>query len=66
LINPLAVGVTLGGLLLDILVPRPKPLVGTTAGYLSSPVSHLPEDTLDPEDEQYESPPIASGISVRH
>lgn len=26
--NPLAVGVTLGGLLLDIVVPRPKPRVG--------------------------------------
>ena len=26
--NPLAVGVTLGGLLLDVVVPRPKPRVG--------------------------------------
>ena len=26
--NPLAIGVTLGGLLLDHLVPRPKPRVG--------------------------------------
>jgi hypothetical protein len=26
--NPLAIGVTLGGLLLDVLVPRPKPRVG--------------------------------------
>lgn len=26
--NPLAIGVTLGGLLLDVVVPRPKPRVG--------------------------------------
>ncbi|HSC03358.1 MAG TPA: hypothetical protein VLC49_08570 [Solirubrobacteraceae bacterium] len=28
--NPLAIGVTLGGLLLDVLVPRPKPRAGIT------------------------------------
>jgi hypothetical protein len=26
--NPLAIGVTLGGLLLDVVVPRPKPRAG--------------------------------------
>jgi hypothetical protein len=26
--NPLAIGVTVGGLLLDVLAPRPKPRVG--------------------------------------
>jgi hypothetical protein len=26
--NPLAIGVTVGGLLLDVLVPRPKPRIG--------------------------------------
>jgi hypothetical protein len=26
--NPLAIGVTLGGLLLDVIAPRPKPRVG--------------------------------------
>lgn len=26
--NPLAIGVTLGGLLLNVVVPRPKPRVG--------------------------------------
>ena len=31
--NPLAISVTLGGLLLDILVPRPKP----RAGYVQEP-----------------------------
>jgi hypothetical protein len=28
--NPLAIGVTLGGVLLDVLVPRPKPRAGIT------------------------------------
>ena len=27
--NPLAIGVTLGGLLLDVVVPRPKPRIGS-------------------------------------
>ncbi len=27
--NPLAIGVTLGGLLLDIVAPRPKPRAGS-------------------------------------
>jgi len=28
MLNPLAIGVTVGGLLLDVLCPRPKPRVG--------------------------------------
>ena len=28
MLNPLAIGVTLGGLLLDLVVPRPKPRAG--------------------------------------
>jgi hypothetical protein len=28
--NPLAIGVTLGGLLLDLVAPRPKPRAGMT------------------------------------
>ena len=46
LINPLAIGVTIGGLLLDVLVPRPKPLVGTVPGNPSPLKRHLSEDTL--------------------
>jgi hypothetical protein len=30
MLNPLAIGVTLGGLVLDVVVPRPKPRVGTS------------------------------------
>jgi hypothetical protein len=39
-INPLAVGVTIGGLLLDVVVPRPKPRVGPLPV-----VAHWSEDT---------------------
>jgi len=28
MLNPLAIGVTVGGLLLDVIAPRPKPRVG--------------------------------------
>jgi hypothetical protein len=38
--NPLAIGVTLGGLLLDVVVPRPKPRVGLP--HELSPVSDHP------------------------
>ena len=34
--NPLAIGVTLGGLLLDIVAPRPKPRAGIATESLSS------------------------------
>ena len=44
MINPLAVGVTIGGLLLDIVVPRPKPRIGPSPSYLPA-VSHWSEDT---------------------
>lgn len=39
MLNPLAIGVTVGGLLLDVLVPRPKPRVGAQAesSLLSAP-----------------------------
>ena len=30
MLNPLAIGVTLGGLVLDVVVPRPKPRVGNS------------------------------------
>jgi hypothetical protein len=59
--NPLAIGVTLGGLLLDVVVPRPKPRAGIPYEYslLSHhAVSRTPWPTTDGE---YESPPIASG-----
>jgi hypothetical protein len=38
--NPLAIGVTIGGLLLDVIAPRPKPRAGMTHEFslLSAPV----------------------------
>jgi hypothetical protein len=59
-INPLAIGVTIGGLLLDIVVPRPKPRVGTASSYLP-PVRRRPEDTFAHAHVEYERRPVASG-----
>jgi hypothetical protein len=60
--NPLAIGVTLGGLLLDVVAPRPKP----RAGYSQEPsllstraVPRTPR--RDTTIEAYDSPPVASG-----
>jgi hypothetical protein len=62
-INPLAIGVTLGGLLLDTLVPRPKPRFGVSPDSLGSVTWRRPEDTLVHLREEYERPPVASGAS---
>ena len=63
MINPLAIGVTLGGLLLDIVVPRPKPQVGIVQEPLPPASRHRLEDTLGYLHEQHERPPVASGAS---
>lgn len=60
--NPLAIGVTLGGLLLDVVVPRPKPRAGLPqeAPLLSGrTVPRTPQ--LDRAIEAYDSTPVASG-----
>jgi hypothetical protein len=62
-INPLAIGVTIGGLLLDIVVPRPKPRVGTASSSLP-PVRRRLEDTLVRAPLEYERSPVASGASL--
>jgi hypothetical protein len=62
LINPLAIGVTIGGLLLDIIVPRPKPRVGPAPSSLPS-AARRPEDTLVHAREEHERMPVASGAS---
>jgi hypothetical protein len=61
--NPLAIGVTLGGLLLEIVAPRPKPRVGPASepSLLSTRAgSRTPggEAILA----QYDGTPIASGL----
>jgi hypothetical protein len=58
--NPLAIGVTLGGLLLDVLVPRPKPRAGfAREPFLLSPraVSRTPHH--ESAHEEYDNPPLA-------
>ena len=63
MINPLAISVTLGGLLLDVLVPRPKPQVGAAYESLPSASRFRPEDNLGHAHEQHERPLVASGAS---
>jgi hypothetical protein len=62
-INPLALGVTIGGLLLDVVVPRPKPQVGTVEDTLSLSARFRREDSFGQQPGQHERPPIASGAS---
>jgi hypothetical protein len=63
LLNPLAIGVTLGGLFLDVVVPRPKPRAGYAL--LSSElagaraVSRTPRSRMGHEEQ--EVAPIAGG-----
>jgi hypothetical protein len=64
LINPLAIGVTIGGLLLDVAVPRPKPRVGPETSSLPS-VGRWPEDNLVRTRVEHERPPVASGVWKR-
>ncbi len=64
MINPLAIGVTIGGLLLDIVVPRPKPRVGSASSSLPQVRRRL-EDTSAQMRTEYERPPVASGGPLR-
>ena len=61
--NPLAIGVTLGGLLLDAVAPRPKPRAGfsTECSLLSDrAVTRTPWPAT--ADVAYDDPPVASGL----
>jgi hypothetical protein len=60
--NPLAIGVTIGGLLLDVIAPRPKPRAGCTREFslLSAPaVPRTPRAATMIE--EYDGTPVASG-----
>jgi hypothetical protein len=59
--NPLAIGVTLGGLLLDVIAPRPKPRAGIAyePSLLSTPA--VSRTVRGPQVAQYDGPPVASG-----
>jgi len=63
--NPLAIGVTVGGLLLDVVAPRPKPRVGTPdeLSLLSSPSgSRTPRPSRAPV--EHDGPLVASGCNT--
>jgi hypothetical protein len=60
LLNPLAIGMTLGGLLLDVIAPRPKPRVGLPLE--SSPLTRTAGSrTPLAVPEVHEGQPVASG-----
>ena len=60
--GPLAIGVTLGGLLLDVIAPRPKPRSGVPTVDLSSRHHGRVEDTAAPVNEEHDVAPVASGL----
>jgi hypothetical protein len=60
--NPLAFGVTLGGLLLDVVAPRPKPRLGclpepSLLSWRADPRTPLPRPRL----EKYDGHALAGG-----
>ncbi len=60
--NPLAIGVTLGGLLLDVVAPRPKPRSGSHMEL--SPLSERTGSRTHPRPmiDKYDGTPVASGL----
>jgi hypothetical protein len=62
--NPLAIGVSLGGLLLDLVAPRPKPRAGLAYESLHSARAVPRTPWHGPELEGYVGTPIASGSSL--
>jgi hypothetical protein len=58
--NPLAISVTLGGLLLDVIVPRPKPRPGfAREPYLLSTRAATRTPQHEAGHEEYDDPPVA-------
>jgi hypothetical protein len=58
--NPLAIGVALGGLLLDVLVPRPKPRAGfARESSLLAPRAGSRTPQHEAAREEHENPPTA-------
>jgi hypothetical protein len=59
-LNPLAIGVTVGGLLLDVIVPRPKPRIGVPDEFA---LVSQDADSRTPSQPtvRYDGPPVASG-----
>jgi hypothetical protein len=64
MLNPLAIGVTVGGLLLDVLVPRPKPRVGAfDEPSLLSTRSGPRTPRRSWAQAEHDGPPVVSGIN---
>jgi hypothetical protein len=63
MLNPLAVGVTVGGLLLDMLVPRPKPRVGAFRGPSLLSTLRFEDTAAITGADEHDGPPVASGSS---
>ena len=61
--NPLAIGVSLGGLLLDLVAPRPKPRAGLAYESLHSAQAVPRTPWHDDGFEGYAGAPVASGSS---
>ena len=60
--NPLAIGVTLGGLLLDVVAPRPKPRAGHPPEFSLLSGRSVPRTPRrDASIEEHDGPPVASG-----
>lgn len=58
--NPLAIGVTFGGLLLDVIAPRPKPRPGYAREF-SPPTRTAESRTPLRAPEVHDGAPVASG-----
>lgn len=58
----LAIGVTLGGLLLDVIAPRPKPRSGASRGDLLSHHYARIEDTAAAVHEEHDVAPVVGGL----
>jgi hypothetical protein len=61
-LNPLTIGVTLGGLLLDVIAPRPKPRSGALTVDLSSRRHARVEDTAVPFSDEHDVAPVVGGV----
>src|SRR5262245_53701806 len=62
-LNPLAIGVTVGGLLLDVVVPRPKPRTGLASDELFSS-RHAPIRGHQPGEVREARPSAGRGSAI--
>jgi hypothetical protein len=63
--NPLAIGVTIGGLLLDVIAPRPKPRAGIAHELSLLPQRTVPRTPRGPVMiDEYDGAPVAGGPHI--